>query len=324
MVGYRYDAAPSARSISLQRSALNIANSETRMKLAAGARLRAAVADERPLQVIGTINAYSALLAERAGFKAIYLSGAGVANASFGLPDLGITSLNDVCEDVRRITGATDVPLLVDADTGWGAAFNISRTSHELTKAGAAGMHLEDQVQAKRCGHRPGKALVPTSEMVDRLKAAADGRNDDSFVIMARTDAHAVEGQNAAIERAIKYVEAGADMIFAEALTTLDEYTQFTKVVRVPVLANITEFGKTPLFTVQELGSAGVGLVLYPLSAFRAMSRAAEAVYGAIRKEGTQKGVVDRMQTRVELYDVLGYHDYEKKLDELFGREGKA
>jgi len=294
------------------------------MKLAAGARLRAAVAEERPLQVIGTINAYSALLAERAGFKAIYLSGAGVANASFGLPDLGITSLNDVCEDVRRITGATDVPLLVDADTGWGAAFNISRTSHELVKAGAAGMHLEDQVQAKRCGHRPGKALVPTNEMVDRLKAAADGRSDDSFVIMARTDAHAVEGQNAAIERAIKYVEAGADMIFAEALTTLDEYKEFTKTVRVPVLANITEFGKTPLFTVQELGAAGVGLVLYPLSAFRAMSRAAEAVYGAIRKEGTQKSVIDRMQTRVELYDVLGYHDYEQKLDELFGREGKA
>jgi len=294
------------------------------MSLAAGARLRAAVAEERPLQVIGTINAYSALLAKRAGFKAIYLSGAGVANASFGLPDLGITSLNDVCEDVRRISGATDLPLLVDADTGWGAAFNISRTSRELIKAGAAGMHLEDQVQAKRCGHRPGKALVPTNEMVDRLKAAADGRGDDPFVIMARTDAHAVEGQNAAIERALQYVEAGADMIFAEALATLDEYKQFTQAVRVPVLANITEFGKTPLFTVQELGSAGVGLVLYPLSAFRAMSKAAEAVYGAIRKEGTQKSVIDRMQTRAELYDVLGYHEYEQKLDELFGREGKS
>ena len=249
---------------------------------------------------------------------------AGVANASFGLPDLGITSLNDVCEDVRRISGATELPLLVDADTGWGAAFNIARTSRELIKAGAAGMHLEDQVQAKRCGHRPGKALVATNEMVDRLKAAADGRGDDSFVIMARTDAHAVEGQNAAIERAIKYVEAGADMIFAEALTTLDEYKQFTQAVRVAVLANITEFGKTPLFTVQELGSAGVGLVLYPLSAFRAMSKAAEAVYGAIRKEGTQKSVLDRMQTRAELYDVLGYHEYEQKLDELFGREGKS
>jgi methylisocitrate lyase len=294
------------------------------MKLAAGARLRAAVAEERPLQVIGTINAYSALLARRAGFKAIYLSGAGVANASFGLPDLGITSLNDVCEDVRRISGATDLPLLVDADTGWGTAFNIARTSREIANAGAGGIHLEDQVQAKRCGHRPGKALVQTNEMIDRLKAAADGRSEDSFVIMARTDAHAVEGQNAAIERAVKYVEAGADMIFAEALSTLDEYSQFTQAVKVPVLANITEFGKTPLFTVQELGSAGVGLVLYPLSAFRAMSKAAEAVYGAIRKEGTQKGALDRMQTRAELYDVLGYHEYEQKLDELFGREGKS
>lgn len=294
------------------------------MKLAAGARLRAAVAEERPLQVIGTINAYSALLAKRAGFKAIYLSGAGVANASFGLPDLGITSLNDVCEDVRRISAATDLPLLVDADTGWGSAFNIARTSREIANAGAGGMHLEDQVQAKRCGHRPGKALVQTNEMVDRLKSAVDGRNDDSFVIMARTDAHAVEGQNAAIERAVKYVEAGADMIFAEALSTLDEFKQFTQAVKVPVLANITEFGKTPLFTVQELGGAGVGLVLYPLSAFRAMSKAAEAVYGAIRKEGTQKSVLDRMQTRAELYDVLGYHEYEQKLDELFGREGKS
>jgi len=294
------------------------------MNLAAGARLRAAVAEERPLQVIGTINAYSALLAERAGFKAIYLSGAGVANASFGLPDLGITSLNDVCEDVRRISGATQLPLLVDADTGWGAAFNISRTSHELIKAGAAGMHLEDQVQSKRCGHRPGKALVPANEMVDRLKAAVDGRYDDSFVVMARTDAHAVEGQSAAIERAVKYAEAGADMIFAEALATLDEFQQFTKAVRVPVLANITEFGKTPLFSVQELGGAGVSLVLYPLSAFRAMSKAAEAVYGAIRKEGTQTSVVDRMQTRAELYDVLGYHEYEQKLDELFGRESNS
>jgi methylisocitrate lyase len=294
------------------------------MKLAAGARLRAAVAEERPLQVVGTINAYSALLAERAGFKAIYLSGAGVANASYGMPDLGITSLNDVCEDVRRISGASELPLLVDADTGWGAAFNISRTSYELAKAGAAGMHLEDQVQAKRCGHRPGKALVPLNEMVDRLKAAVDGRRDDAFVIMARTDAHAVEGQAAAIERAVKYVEAGADMIFAEALTTLEEYRQFTKTVRVPVLANITEFGKTPLFTVRELGDAGVGLVLYPLSAFRAMSKAAEAVYGSIRKEGTQRSVVDKMQTRAELYEVLGYHEYESKLDELFGREGKS
>jgi methylisocitrate lyase len=285
----------------------------------AGARLRAAVAEERPLQVVGAINAFSALLAERAGFRAIYLSGAGVANASFGLPDLGMTSLNDVCEDVRRISSASELPLLVDADTGWGAAFNIARSTAELSRAGAAGMHLEDQVQAKRCGHRPGKALVPTVEMQDRRKAAVDGRNDPSFVIMARTDAHAVEGQGAAIERAARYVEAGADMIFAEALTTLDEYKQFTATIKVPVLANITEFGKTPLFTVKELGGAGVALVLYPLSAFRAMSRAAEQVYGAIRTEGTQKQVTDRMQTRAELYEVLGYHDYERKLDELFG-----
>lgn len=289
------------------------------MTASAGARLRVAVTHERPLQVAGAINAYSALLAQRAGFRAIYLSGAGVANASFGLPDLGITSLNDVCEDVRRIASATQLPLLVDADTGWGAAFNIARTTSELIRAGAAGMHLEDQVQTKRCGHRPGKALVPAPEMVDRIKAAVDGRQDESFVIMARTDAHAVEGQSAAIDRAQRYVDAGADMIFAEALATLDEYRQFTSTVRAPVLANITEFGKTPLFTVSELAGVGVGLVLYPLSAFRAMSKAAELVYGAIRKEGTQKTVTDRMQTRAELYDVLGYHEYEKKLDELFG-----
>ena len=290
----------------------------------AGARLRAALAQERPLQVVGTINAYSALLAQRSGFRALYLSGAGVANASFGLPDLGITSLNDVCEDVRRIASATPLPLLVDADTGWGAAFNILRTVGDLIRSGAAGCHLEDQVQAKRCGHRPGKALVTADEMVDRLKAAADGRTDREFVLMARTDAHAVEGQQAAIERAQRYVEAGADMIFAEALTTLDEYRQFTEAARVPVLANITEFGKTPLFTVAELGSAGVSLVLYPLSAFRAMSKAAEVVYGAIRRDGTQKSVVDYMQTRAELYDVLGYHDYERKLDELFTRDGSG
>jgi methylisocitrate lyase len=289
------------------------------MTVPAGARLRDAVAQERPLQVVGAINAYAALLAERAGFKALYLSGAGVANASFGLPDLGVTSLNDVCEDVRRITSATSLPLLVDADTGWGAAFNISRTTRELIRAGAGGMHLEDQVQAKRCGHRPGKALVNAAEMVDRIKAAVDGRDEPAFVIMARTDAHAVEGQSAAIERAQRYVEAGADMIFAEALATLDEYRQFTGAVTVPVLANITEFGKTPLFTVSELASVGVGLVLYPLSAFRAMSKAAEGVYGAIRREGTQKSVLAAMQSRAELYEVLGYHGYEKKLDELFG-----
>ena len=287
--------------------------------ISAGARLRAAVEAERPLQIVGTINAYSALLAERSGFRAIYVSGAGVANASFGLPDLGMTSLNDVCEDVRRITAASELPLLVDADTGWGGAFNIAKTCKDLIKSGAAGMHLEDQVQAKRCGHRPGKALVPSEEMSDRIKAAVDGRTDPSFVIMARTDAHAVEGQQAALDRAQAYVAAGADMIFAEALTSLDEYRQFTAAIRVPVLANITEFGKTPLFTTTELGSVGVRLVLYPLSAFRAMSNAALAVYGALRKEGTQKSVMDLMQTRAQLYDVLGYDEYEKKLDELFG-----
>ncbi len=287
----------------------------------AGARLRAAVEAERPLQVVGTVNAYAALLAQRAGFRAIYLSGAGVANASFGLPDLGMTSLNDVCEDVRRITSACNLPLLVDADTGWGGAFNIARASAELTRSGAAGMHLEDQVAAKRCGHRPGKALVEPAEMVDRIKAAVDGRTDRQFVVMARTDAHAVEGQQAALERAAAYVEAGADMIFAEALRTLEEFRQFANAVRVPVLANITEFGQTPLFTVTELGTAGVRLVLYPLSAFRAMSKAALTVYERLRTEGTQKGVQDQMQTRAELYDVLGYHSYEAKLDELFGKE---
>jgi methylisocitrate lyase len=288
---------------------------------AAGARLRAAVDEERPLQVVGTINAYAALLAQRAGFKAIYLSGAGVANASFGLPDLGMTSLNDVCEDVRRITGASALPLLVDADTGWGTAFNIAKTARDLIRAGAGGMHLEDQVSAKRCGHRPGKALVSASEMVDRIKAAVDGRTDASFVVMARTDAHAVEGQNAALERAAAYVEAGADMIFAEALKSLEEYRAFAARIRVPVLANITEFGQTPLFTREELSAAGVRLVLYPLSAFRAAAQAQVVVYEAIRREGTQKSVVPYMQTRAELYQVLGYEAYEHKLDELFGKD---
>jgi methylisocitrate lyase len=288
---------------------------------AAGARLRAAVDEERPLQVAGTINAYAALLAQRAGFRAIYLSGAGVANASFGLPDLGMTSLNDVCEDVRRITGASALPLLVDADTGWGAAFNIAKTARDLIRAGAGGMHLEDQVSAKRCGHRPGKALVSASEMVDRIKAAVDGRTDASFVVMARTDAHAVEGQNAALERAAAYVEAGADMIFAEALKSLEEYRAFAARIRVPVLANITEFGQTPLFTREELSAAGVRLVLYPLSAFRAAAQAQVVVYEAIRREGTQKSVVPYMQTRAELYQVLGYEAYEHKLDELFGKD---
>ena len=286
--------------------------------VSAGHRFRAAIESERPLQVIGAINAYSALLAARSGFRAIYLSGAGVANASFGLPDLGVTTLNDVCEDVRRITGASELPLLVDADTGWGAALSIARTTRELIRAGAAAMHLEDQVQAKRCGHRPGKALVAREEMVDRIRASVDARTDTGFVVMARTDAHAVEGQQAAIDRAASYVEAGADMIFAEALTSLEEYRQFTRAVSVPVLANITEFGHTPLFTVAELRDAGLRLVLYPLSAFRAMCRATIAVYDVIRRDGSQRAVVEQMQTRTELYEVLGYHEYERKLDELF------
>jgi methylisocitrate lyase len=290
--------------------------------MSAGARFRQALKEERPLQVAGTINAYTALLAEKAGFRAIYLSGAGVANASFGMPDLAMTTLNDVCEDVRRISYATDVPLLVDADTGWGGAFMVGRTVREMTRAGAAGCHIEDQVVVKRCGHRPGKALVESAEMVDRIKAAVDGRTDDQFIVMARTDAHAVEGQRAALDRSAAYIEAGADIIFAEALTTLDEYKQFTSAIDVPLLANLTEFGQTPLFTTSELANVGVELVLYPLSAFRAMSRAAESVYRALREDGTQANVVDTMQTRQELYDVLGYHEYENKLNQLFAEKG--
>ena len=287
-----------------------------------GARFREAVEVERPLQVVGTINAYSALLAERAGFRALYLSGAGVANASFGLPDLGMTTLNDVCEEVRRITQATSLPLLVDADTGWGGAFMIARTIRDLTRAGAAGCHLEDQVQTKRCGHRPGKELVSTEEMCDRIKAAVDARPDPQFVIMARTDAHAGEGAHAAIERARAYSAAGADMIFAEAIGTLDEYRAFVSALgTTPVLANITEFGKTPLFTLEQLRSAGIRLVLYPLSAFRAMAKAAESVYAAVRKEGGQESVIGLMQTRAELYEVIHYHDYESKLDAEIGKE---
>ncbi|NLO78822.1 MAG: methylisocitrate lyase [Xanthomonadaceae bacterium] len=287
----------------------------------AGARFRAALEAEKPLQIVGTINAYTALLAQRAGFRAIYLSGAGVANASFGLPDLAITTLNDVVEDARRITGAVDLPLLVDVDTGWGTAFNIARTVKEMIRAGVACVHIEDQVQAKRCGHRPGKALVGKEEMVDRIKAAVDARFDPGFCIMARTDARASEGLEGAIERSLAYVEAGADMIFAEALKSKEEFAAFTKAVPVPVLANITEFGQTPMLTVDELREAGVAMALYPLSAFRAMSRAAEMVYGAIRRDGTQQAVLDSMQTRAELYEVLDYHSYEQKLDELFSKE---
>ena len=283
-----------------------------------GARLRAAIAAERPLQVVGTINAYCAMLAERAGFRALYLSGAGVANASHGLPDLGITTLDDVLEDARRITAACPLPLLVDADTGFGGAFSIGRTVKELIRAGAAGMHIEDQVQAKRCGHRPGKSLVTQEEMVDRIKAAVDARSDPSFVIMARTDALAVEGLEPAIARALACREAGADAVFPEALTDLRDYRRFADAVGLPILANITEFGKTPLYSVDELRAAGVGMVLYPLSAFRAMSRAALAVYQTIRGDGTQARVVETMQTRAELYEVLDYHRYEQALDRLF------
>lgn len=283
----------------------------------AGYRLRSALAIETPLQVVGTINAYSALMAERVGFRSIYLSGGGVANASYGLPDLGMTTLNDVLEDVRRITGTTELPLLVDADTGWGNAFMIAKTIRQMIRAGAAGVHIEDQVQAKRCGHRPNKEIVSTAEMVDRMKAAADAKTDADFVLMARTDAAAVEGLDGSIERACRYAEAGADMIFAEALTELNQYKKFVDAVGVPVLANITEFGKTPLYTIEELRDAGVSLVLYPLSAFRAMSAAALNVYQTLRREGTQKSVIDAMQTRAELYELLDYHEYERRLDQF-------
>jgi methylisocitrate lyase len=286
-----------------------------------GAKFRAELARESPLLVPGTINAYTALLAERAGFKAVYVSGAGVANASFGLPDLGMTSLGDVVEDVRRITGATELPLLVDVDTGFGSAFNIARTTREMIRAGAAAMHIEDQQLAKRCGHRPNKAIVSAGEMCDRLKAAVDSRTDESFVVMARTDAFAREGLEAAIARASAYVDAGADMIFAEAMTSLENYRSFCDALDVPVLANMTEFGVTPNLTVDELAAAGVGLILYPLSAFRAMSKAASRIYETILSEGTQQSVVDSMQTREELYEVLDYHAYERKLDALFANE---
>lgn len=286
-----------------------------------GARFRAAVREERPLQVVGVIDAYAARLAERTGFRALYISGGGVAACSCGIPDLGITTLEDVLTDLRRITDATDLPVLVDVDTGWGGAFNIARTVKSMIRFGAAAIHIEDQVQAKRCGHRPGKAIVSRDEMVDRVKAAVDAKTDPEFVIMARTDALAVEGLEAAIDRACACVEAGADMIFPEAMTDLDMYRRFAEAVKVPVLANITEFGATPLYTTEELAEANVGLVLYPLSAFRAMSKAALQVYEAIRTQGTQKNVVDLMQTRAELYDYLDYHAYERKLDELFAKE---
>jgi len=289
----------------------------------AGARFRAALKEETPLQVAGTINAYCALLAERSGFKAIYLSGAGVANASYGLPDLGMTNLDDVCEDIRRITSITDLPLLVDADTGFGNDLGIRRCIQQMIKAGAAGCHIEDQVMAKRCGHRPNKALVSKSEMVDRIKAAVDARTDENFVIMARTDAIAVEGMDAAIDRARACVEAGADMLFPEAVTELSQYKRFAEAVQVPVLANITEFGKTEYFTAKQLEDASVSLILYPLSAFRAMNQAALKVYKAIRSDGTQSSMVSQMQTREELYDFLNYKEYEAQVDRLLVKESK-
>ena len=284
----------------------------------AGMKFREALSKNSPLKLVGTINAYTALLAEKSGHQAIYLSGGGVAASSLGVPDLGITSLQDVLIDVERITNATELPLLVDADTGWGGAFNIARTVKSLINSNAAGMHIEDQVAQKRCGHRPNKEIVTCNEMVDRLKAAVDAKTDQDFVVMARTDALANEGLDSAIERAVKYQEAGADALFPEALTKLDEYIAMSKELDIPILANITEFGQTPLFNCAQLKEAGVSMVLYPLSAFRAMSKAAEGVYDEILKEGSQEKVLDKMQTREELYEVLDYHSFENKLDELF------
>lgn len=283
-----------------------------------GEKFRLALSENKPLQVVGTINAYCAMLAETAGHRAIYLSGGGVANASFGLPDLGITTLADVTEDVQRICNATDLPLLVDIDTGWGGAFNINRTIKNIEKAGAAGVHIEDQVSQKRCGHRPNKSIVSKSEMIDRIKAAVDGKKDSKFMVMARTDALAVEGIDAALDRAVGCVEAGADAIFPEAILDLEQYKLFTEAIDVPVLANITEFGKTPLYTRDQLRDAGVSIVLYPLSAFRAMSKAALDVYKTIADKGSQTEAVNLMQTRDELYETLNYHSYERKLDKLF------
>ncbi|BDF94016.1 methylisocitrate lyase [Pseudoalteromonas sp. KAN5] len=286
--------------------------------MSAGSKFKQAIANNQPLQVVGTINAYTAMMAEKMGHQAIYLSGAGVANASYGMPDLGMTSLDNVLEDIRRITGASDLPLLVDADTGWGGAFNIARTVKEMTKAGAAGFHIEDQVAQKRCGHRPNKEIVSQAEMVDRIKAAVDAKTDSDFYIMARTDAFQKEGLNAAIDRAAACVEAGADAIFAEAVHDLADYQAFTNALNVPVLANITEFGQTPIYTKEQLSDVGVQMVLYPLSAFRAMNKAALNVYSAILNEGSQQSQIDNMQTRAELYDFLDYHTYENTLDSLF------
>ena len=290
-------------------------------KMTPGLLFKKAIEAERPLQVIGAINAYHAKIAEKTGYKAIYLSGGGVAAGSLGVPDLGISTLEDVLIDIRRITDSTSLPLLVDVDTGFGGAFNIARTIRSVEKSGAAAVHIEDQIQAKRCGHRPNKSIVSQNEMVDRIKSAVDAKNDENFVIMARTDALAVEGLQSAIDRACACVEAGADMIFPEAINDLDTYKKFTKSVDVPVLANITEFGATPLFSLDELDSVGIAIALYPLSAFRAMNKAALNIYKGLRKEGTQKNLVEQMQTREELYEFLDYHEYEKKLDQLFKKE---
>lgn len=290
--------------------------------LTPGQKLRTAVEENQPLQVVGAVTANSAILAEKVGHKALYLSGGGVAASSLGIPDLGITTLHDVTEDAKRITAVTESPLLVDIDTGWGGTFNIARATREMIQAGVAGFHIEDQVMQKRCGHRPNKAIVTQEEMVDRIKSAVDARTDESFVIMARTDALAVEGMQSAIDRAMACVEAGADMIFPEAMNELPQYAEFTKAVDVPVLANITEFGATPLFTTEELAGVGVKLVLYPLSAFRAQCKAAENVYTHILQDGTQQNVLDTMQTRMDLYDTIGYHAFEQKLDQLFAEKG--
>jgi len=289
--------------------------------MSAGKKFREAIKKQSPLQILGVINAYSAIQAQKTGAKALYLSGAGVANASYGLPDIGMTGLEDVCIDIRRITNRSDLPLLVDADTGFGGAFNIARTIKEMTTAGAAGCHIEDQVAQKRCGHRPNKELVSTAEMCDRLKAAVDAKVDQDFVVMARTDSHASEGQRAALDRAGAYVEAGADMIFAEAIHTLKEYEEFVSEIKVPVLANLTEFGATPYFSVDELASVGISMILYPLSGFRAMNKGALEVFKAIINKGTQSSTIDIMQTRMELYDMLDYHSYEEKLDNLFAKD---
>ena len=289
--------------------------------MTAGERFRQALAEEQPLQIVGAINAFAALMAQQVGYRALYLSGGGVANASYGLPDLGMTSLNDVLADVRRLTAATELPLLVDIDTGWGGAFNIARSVREMIRGGAAAVHMEDQVAAKRCGHRPNKAIVSTAEMCDRIKAAVDAKTDAAFVVMARTDALAVEGLDAVVERAARFEEAGADAIFAEAMTELDMYARIVDAVEVPVLANLTEFGKTPLFSTDELREVGVRMALYPLSAFRAMNLAALNVYRTIRGEGSQASAVHTMQTRDDLYEFLGYREYEEKLDRLFSAE---